>query len=47
VKYNQGLELITIRHYDEATIKRTTLNKEIVLEQRTRQTVRFLVKDLS
>jgi aspartate kinase len=45
VKYNQGLELITIRHYDDATIKRTTLNKTIILEQRTRQTARFLVKD--
>ena len=44
VRYNDGLTLITIRHYDDDTIRKTTNNREIILEQRTRQTIRFLVK---
>lgn len=44
VRYNDGLTLITIRHYDDRTIAKTTANREIILEQRTRQTIRFLVK---
>jgi aspartate kinase len=46
VKYNSGLELITIRHYDQATIDRVTVNKEVLLEQKTRDTARLVVKDL-
>lgn len=45
VKFNEGLELVTIRHYDEATIKRVTVDKEILLEQRTRQTIRIVMKN--
>jgi len=44
VKYNSGLELITIRHYDEKTIQRLTQNKEILLQQLTRETARLIVK---
>lgn len=46
VKFNNGLELVTIRHYDAKTIDRLTVNKEILLEQKTRQTARILMKDL-
>ena len=46
VKFNKDLELLTIRHFDEETIQRTTANKKILLEQRTRQTARYLVKDI-
>lgn len=46
VRYNEGLELVTIRHYDQETIDRVTVNKEILLEQRTRQTIRMVMKDL-
>jgi len=46
VKYNEGLELITIRHYDESTIQKVTANKEILVQQRTRQTARFVVKKI-
>ena len=46
VKYNENLELVTIRHFDQATIDRVTEGKEIVVEQKTKQTVRFLMKDL-
>ncbi len=44
VKYNEGLELITIRHYDEETIKRLTIKKTILLQQLTRETARLIVK---
>ena len=47
VKYNKGLELVTIRHYDQATIDRVTLSKEILMEQKTRQTVRIVMKNLN
>lgn len=47
VRYNEGLELVTIRHYDQATIDRVTTNKEILVEQRSRQTARMVMKDLS
>jgi aspartate kinase len=45
VKFNEGLELVTIRHYDQATIDRVTVDKEILLEQRTRYTIRMVMKD--
>ncbi len=45
VKYNDGLELVTIRHYDQATIDRVSENKTILLEQKTRQTIRMVMKD--
>lgn len=47
VKYNQDLELVTIRHYDQATIDRVTKNKEILLKQTTRETARLVVKNKS
>jgi aspartate kinase len=46
VRYNEGLELVTIRHYDQATMERVTENKESLVEQRTRQTIRIVMKDL-
>lgn len=46
VRYNEGLELVTIRHYDQATIDRVTKDKEILLEQRTRHTIRMVMKDI-
>jgi len=44
VKFNEGLELVTIRHYDQATIDRVTVGKEILLQQKTRETARLVVK---
>lgn len=46
VKFNANLELITIRHYDDATINKMIQNKTILIEQKTRQTVRFLAKKI-
>ncbi|HJX71371.1 MAG TPA: hypothetical protein VJ346_05445, partial [Bacteroidales bacterium] len=46
VEVLKGLELITIRYYDDATISRVMKNKDLVLEQRNRQTIQILVRDL-
>ena len=46
VRFNEGLELITIRHFDQATIDRVMVNKELLLEQKTRNTARLVVRDL-
>jgi aspartate kinase len=45
VRYNEGLELVTIRHYDDETLERVTENKDILLEQKTRQTARLVMKE--
>lgn len=44
VKYNENLSLVTIRHYDNQTIEQVTQDKEIILQQRTRHTARFVLK---
>ncbi|MBL0127173.1 MAG: aspartate kinase [Flavobacteriales bacterium] len=44
VRYNDGCELLTVRHYDEATLERLTKGKEILIEQRSRVTARFVLK---
>lgn len=43
VKFNEGLELITIRHYNNETIEKTIRGRRILIEQRDRQTVRLVV----
>ncbi len=44
VLYNDNLELITIRYYDQTTIDKLTLGKIILLEVRSRYTVQLVVK---
>lgn len=46
VTYNEGLELVTIRYYDQSTIDRVLVNKKLLLEQKSRYTVQLVVKDL-
>lgn len=46
VLYNTGLELITIRHYNDETIRRVCINKEVLLEAKSRNTVQLVVKSL-
>ncbi|GAB2554326.1 aspartate kinase [Spirosoma aerophilum] len=46
VSYNDNLELITIRYYDQGTIDRVLPNKRLLLEQKSRYTVQLVVKDL-
>ncbi|WP_432711961.1 aspartate kinase [Pedobacter sp.] len=45
VKYNTGLELVTIRHYNQQTIDRVTLHKNILLEVKSRHTCQIVMKD--
>jgi aspartate kinase len=44
VRYNDGCELVTLRHFDEPTVQRLTEGREILIEQRSRNTARFVVK---
>jgi len=46
VSYNENVELITIRYYDQSTIDRVLINKKLLLEQKSRYTVQLVVKDL-
>ena len=46
ILFNENLELVTIRHYDQKTIDRVTQNKEILLEQKTRNTARMVMKNI-
>jgi aspartate kinase len=45
VLYNAGLELMTVRYYTQETIDVLTLNKIILLEQRSRYTVQMVMKN--
>ena len=44
VRYNEGCELVTVRHYDEPTLAKLTEGHEILIEQRSRVTARFVLK---
>lgn len=44
ILYNDNLELVTIRHYDKKTIDRVTAEKDILVEQKSRNTARFILK---
>ena len=45
VQSEPELELVTVRHYDDATIQKVTEGKEIYVEQKTANTARILMKD--
>jgi aspartate kinase len=44
VRYNSGLELITIRHYNEEALNKMTNNRQIILELRSRNTCQLLLR---
>jgi len=44
VRWNEGLQLLTVRHPDDATLAKLTTGREILLEQRSRTTARFVMK---
>lgn len=46
VLYNTNLELLTIRHYDEKSLEEMAKNHEVLLEQKTRSTVKVLMRGL-
>ncbi|MBK7388722.1 MAG: aspartate kinase [Bacteroidetes bacterium] len=47
VRYNENLQLFTVRHYYSSTIEMLTTGKEILLEQRSRQTAQFVVRTIN
>lgn len=47
ILYNENLELYTIRHYYPSTIDRLSEGKEILLEQRSRQTAQLVMRSKS
>ncbi|MFC5272055.1 aspartate kinase [Adhaeribacter terreus] len=44
IQYNISLQLYTIKNYDSESIKNLTASKEILLEQRTRNTFQFVCR---
>ena len=42
--YNENVEMLSIRHYTPEAIERITSGREILLEQKTRSTVRYVVR---
>ena len=46
IKYQEGLELVTIRHYDTPTLERVLQGKKVLIEQKSENTVRVLMKNL-
>ena len=44
--YNENVEMLSIRHYTAEALNRITNGREILLEQRTRSTVRFVVRQV-
>jgi aspartate kinase len=45
VRYNDHLELYTIRHYDTRAVNRIVKDRKILLEQKTRNTVHLVVTE--
>ncbi len=44
IRYNEGLTLITVRHWNEHILHELTAQREILLEQKSRQTARMVVR---
>lgn len=45
--YNENVELLSIRHYTPEAIRRITKGRDILVEQRTRNSVRFVVRKIA
>ncbi|MDR1459676.1 MAG: aspartate kinase [Bacteroidales bacterium] len=44
VKYNSDVELFTIRYYDRNSIDRITKDRTVILEQKNRTTVQYIIR---
>jgi aspartate kinase len=42
--YNENVELLSVRHSTPEAMERITRGREILIEQRTRSTARFVVR---
>ena len=45
VKYNENVELVTIRHYDQPTMDMLTKGKEELVVQKSRHTARMVLRE--
>lgn len=45
VRYNHGLHLLTIRHYDETRLSDLLAGKKVLVEQRSRTTLQFVLSE--
>lgn len=45
VQIQKNLTLLTVRHYNDKMISEFTKSKEVILEQKTRETIQLLMKD--
>lgn len=45
LKYNTEITLFTIRHYDEDSVNKVKKDKEVLLEQKSRNNIQLVVKD--
>jgi aspartate kinase len=45
VRYNNGLQLITIRHYTQQAIKEVVGKRKIIIEQKSRITAQYLINE--
>lgn len=43
-RYNEGLSLFTIRHYTPASLKKITVGRKVLMEQRSRNTLQIVVR---
>lgn len=44
LKYNTGLDLLTVRHYNQTLIDKLIDNREVLLEQRSRVTAQLVIR---
>lgn len=45
IVYNENVEMLTVRHYNDESVRKLIDGKEVLLEQRTRSTVRYVVRN--
>ena len=43
--YNENVEMLSVRHYTSDALERISSGREVLIEQRTRSTVRFVVRE--
>lgn len=44
IYYNENLDLVTIRHYNDETIRKVCKDKKVLLEQKSRHTAQMILK---
>jgi aspartate kinase len=44
IRYNEGVELYTIRHYTPAAIKKITAGRDVLMEQKSRNTLQMVIR---